>query len=638
MNFFQHQEKARRNTKLLVGLFTLAVVLIGLSIYMAAQFAFHGAMIKEAANAGEPVPPMTLWNPELFLMVMIGTVGFIGLASLYRTAKLRSGGGSVATMLGGRLVDPGTRDRVERRLVNVVEEMAIASGVPVPEIYIMDNEAGINAFAAGFTPDNAAIAVTRGILDRLNREELQGVIAHEFSHIINGDMRLNIRLIGVLFGILAITVIGRFLLYSGAMSRRSRDNTIPMLAGITLLVVGYIGVFIGRLIQSAVSRQREFLADSSAVQFTRNPNGIAGALKKIAGYDAGSYLKSPESTEVGHLLFGAGEKVRFMAAMRSTHPPIEERIRRIDPSFKPEEPAEQSSDIVPDSASPLTAGFGGTTVHANADSVVDRVGNVGERELALSARLVSSLPEDLHTALETTQSATQVVYALLLDRDEAERTKQLEILKGMCGDETATGSGEFFRQVADYDQQARLPLADLAMPALRKMAPEDAGTFLVVVDALVAADGKVTLFEFALQWLLTHRLRRKGRGRVIYKSMERVAWNVAQLVASLARAGNPGDREAMAHAFQEGMAKVKTRKSGAILHAFQDDRLGSLTDVGQALDRLSLSSYRIRERVIDAAAHCVLADQVVTTEEAELLRLVAISLDCPVPPFVADQM
>lgn len=639
MNFFQRQEKARRNTKLLVGLFTLAVALIGLSIYLAAQFALHGAALKEAADAGEAVPPMTWWNPELFVMVMVGTVGFIGLASLYRTAKLRSGGGSVARMLGGRLVEPGTRDAVERRLVNVIEEMAIASGLPVPEIYIMDKEPGINAFAAGFTPDNAAIAVTRGILDRLNREQLQGVIAHEYSHILNGDMRLNIRLIGVLFGILAIAVIGRILLYSGALSRRSKDNAVPMLIGFTLLVVGYIGVFIGRLIQSAVSRQREFLADSSAVQYTRNPNGIAGALKRIAGYESGSYLQSPESTEVGHLLFGAGEKISFMAGMLATHPPIEERIRRIDPAFKAEEQAgRESAGMAPEVASPMTAGFGGTMVHADADSVVDRVGNVGERELALGGRLVSSLPPDLHAALESPPDARQIVYALLLDRDEAERAKQFDILKGMGGEESVAGSERAFRQVVDYDHQARLPLADLAMPALKRLSPEDSSSFLATVDALVAADGKVTLFEFALRWLLNHRLRRKGRGRVIYKSMERVAWNVAHLIAGLARAGKPGDREALSQAFQGGMTRIPTRKSGAILHAFQNDQLGSLTDVGEALDRLSLASYPIRERVIDAAAHCALADEVVTIEEAELLRLVAVSLDCPIPPFLADQM
>lgn len=638
MNFFQHQDKARRNTKLLVVLFTVAVFLIGLSIYLATQFALNGAAMKAAAEAGDPVPHLSLWDPETFLWVMVGTVGFIGLASLYRTAKLREGGGAVARMLGGRLVELGTRDRLERRLVNVVEEMAIAAGVPVPEIYILDKEKGINAFAAGFTPDNAAVAVTRGTLEILKRDELQGVIAHEFSHILNGDMRLNIRLIGVLFGILAIAVIGRLIMYSSHFSRR-KEGAAPLIIGLVLLIVGYIGVFVGRLIQSAVSRQREFLADSSAVQYTRNPAGISGALKRIAGYESGSYLESPESTEVGHLLFGAGEKVSFMSGLMATHPPIDERIRRLDPSFQPELAEMAKEGPAQAAAAPgLAKGFGGGTVRADPDTVVDRVGVLDEEQLALGASWMSDLPADLHQALESTDGARFLVFALLLDPDEAERARQMEILVSKGGEADANGAAQRYLDVQAFDPSARLPLADLAMPALRRLPRNEAGAFLGMVDALVAADGKVTLFEFALRWLLNHRLRRKGRGRVIYKSMEKVAWNVAHLLAGLASAGHPDDEAAREQAFTLGMKAVPTRQSGAIEHAFGDGSLGSMSDVGLALDRLSLASFKVRERAIDAAAHCALADGVVTVGEAELLRLVAVSLDCPLPPFVTDHV
>jgi len=638
MNFFQHQDKARRNTKLLVGLFTLAVFLIGLSIYLATQFALNGAAMKAAAEAGDTVPNLSLWDPETFLWVMVGTVGFIGLASLYRTAKLREGGGAVARMLGGRLVELGTKDRLERRLVNVVEEMAIASGVPVPEIYILDKEKGINAFAAGFTPDNAAVAVTRGTLEILKRDELQGVIAHEFSHILNGDMRLNIRLIGVLFGILAIAVIGRLIMYSSHFSRR-KEGAAPLVIGLVLLIVGYIGVFVGRMIQSAVSRQREFLADSSAVQYTRNPHGISGALKRIGGYEAGSYLESPETAEVGHLLFGAGEKVSFLSGLMATHPPIEERIQRLDPAFHPELAEKAEGSPVPGAAAPgRVKGFGGGTVHADPGSVVDRVGVLDQEQLALGAGLMADLPDDLHQALESTDGARYLVFALLLDLDEGERAKQLEILLSKGGESDAGGAAQRYLDVQAFDRSARLPIADLAMPALRRLPRNEAGAFLGMVDALVTADGKVTLFEFALRWLLNHRLRRKGRGRVIYKSMEKVAWNVAHLLAGLARAGNPADDAAMESAFTLGMKAVPTRQGGAIEHAFGDRALGSMADVGLALDRLSLASFKVRERVIDAAAHCALADGVVTVEEAELLRLVAVSLDCPLPPFVTDHV
>ncbi|NOZ01505.1 MAG: M48 family metallopeptidase, partial [Deltaproteobacteria bacterium] len=574
--------------------------------------------------------------------VMAVTIGFIGLASLYRTSKLRSGGGAVAKMMGGRLVDPGTRDKLERRLVNVVEEMSIASGVPVPEIYVMDQEKGINAFAAGFTPENAAVAVTRGTLEQLNRDQLQGVLAHEFSHILNGDMRLNIRLIGVLFGILAIAIVGRFLLYSSSFSRRSKDNAVPMLVGITLFAVGYIGVFIGRLIQSAVSRQREFLADSSAVQFTRNPNGIAGALKRIAGYKDGSYLRNPGSTEVGHLLFGQGDKISLMAGLLATHPPLEERIRRIDPSFKPElaERDEEGSlagiEAVP--AAGLAAGFGGARVKARPHTVVDRVGSIGDEELKHGANLVAGVPASLRDALQTAAGARRLIYALLLDADGDERAKQVRILQDMGGKGDADGALALFDEMSGLDRALRLPLADLAMPALRLVSKEEAKGALAVVDALVTADGKVTLFEFALRWMLSHRLRGKGRGRVVYTRLSKVAGNITHLLAGMARAGNPDDPSAASQAFKAGLGRVGIRDTASVERSFEQGGLGSLEQVGQAMDRLSLASYGIKEKVIDAAAHCALADQVVTLDEAELLRLVAISLDCPLPPFVAGQM
>mgnify|MGYP001017651503 FL=1 len=321
-SFFEHQEKARRNSRLLVFLFALAVLGIAAAIYLAVMGALGMSECRE-----NPACRFTWWDPVFFLYVFGGTLGFVGLASGYRILSLKSGGGSVAEMMGGRQVDPGTRDPLERRLVNVVEEMAIASGVPVPAIYVMDGEPGINAFAAGFSPNDAAVAVTRGTLETLDRDKLQGVIAHEFSHILNGDMRMNIRLIGVLFGILAIAVIGRIILsFAGRTRGSKKDNgaAAVALAGLVLMIVGYIGLFVGRIIQAAVSRQREFLADASAVQFTRNPLGISGALKTIAGWEAGSRLAAPKTVEVGHLLFGEGQP-SWLGGLLATHPPLEER-------------------------------------------------------------------------------------------------------------------------------------------------------------------------------------------------------------------------------------------------------------------------------------------------------------------------
>ncbi|MGQ9592640.1 MAG: M48 family metallopeptidase, partial [Planctomycetota bacterium] len=338
MNFFEHQERARKKTQLLVFLFALAVVGIGLGIYLTLLLVLGLARPEAEWTAGAPVvrsQPVSLWQPQLFFWSLGGTAAFVGLVSLFRTATLKQGGGVVARMLGGRLVSRDTRDLAEKRLLNIVDEMAIASGIPVPEVYVLDGESGINAFAAGFSTDQAAVAVTRGTLETLDRDELQGVIAHEFSHILNGDMRLNIRLIGILFGILAIAVTGRFILRStaGRSSRRGKGSGAIVLLGLALMLIGYIGVVVGRMIQAAVSRQREFLADASAVQFTRNPHGIGGALLKIAQHLYGSALESPRAAEVSHLLFGEGSRPSFLASVFATHPPLEERVRRIDPSL-----------------------------------------------------------------------------------------------------------------------------------------------------------------------------------------------------------------------------------------------------------------------------------------------------------------
>jgi Zn-dependent protease with chaperone function len=319
MDFFEAQDSARTRTRTLVVLFVAAVAAIIVTVYL---------LIHATVGPG----PAGRLDPLLLAAVATGTILLVAGGSTARTMQLRQGGGRVAELLGGRLVQSNTIDEHERRLVNVVEEMAIASGTPVPAIYVLDDERGINAFAAGYTFDDAAVAVTRGTLENLTRTELQGVIAHEFSHILNGDMRLNIRLIGLLYGILLLAIIGRGMLYAGRGGRRGRsggDGKVALI-GIGLVAVGYIGVFFGRLIQAAVSRQREYLADAAAVQFTRAPEGIAGALKKIGEAAGGSRIENHHAAEASHLFFANGVSRGFTALM-ATHPPLTDRIRRIDP-------------------------------------------------------------------------------------------------------------------------------------------------------------------------------------------------------------------------------------------------------------------------------------------------------------------
>ena len=340
MDYFQSQDFAKRRTGLLVFYFAVAVILIILSVYLAIACVLRLAgSEKETAAVSTPAD---LWDPQLLGVVALGTSALIGGGSLYKMAALSGGGHTVADLLGGRLLHPDSTDPDERRLLNVVEEMAIASGLPVPPVYLLENEMGINAFAAGHTPGDAVVAVTSGTLRRLSRDELQGVIGHEFSHILNGDMRLNTRLIGMLFGILVIGIVGWIMFRSSFGVRlgarddnddRKGFNPIPLI-GLALYVIGYVGVFFGNLIKAAVSRQREFLADASAVQFTRNPDGLAGALKKIGALAEGSQIQDAHAEEASHLFFGeaVGGLNNFFGLLAS-HPPLVERIRRIDPSF-----------------------------------------------------------------------------------------------------------------------------------------------------------------------------------------------------------------------------------------------------------------------------------------------------------------
>ncbi|MFQ5793071.1 MAG: M48 family metallopeptidase [Acidobacteriota bacterium] len=341
MDFFDHQDRAHRNTRWLVFYFVCAVILIICSVYVAVSAALFG--FRERLHAGAAFAP---WDLDRFLWIATATLTIVAVGSLYKIYALSEGGEAVARWLGGRPIDPNTQVLKERQLLNVVEEMAISSGVPVPSVFLLE-ESGINAFAAGFAPADAVIGVTRGAMELLSRDELQGVMAHEFSHILNGDMRLNLRLMGVLNGILVIAVVGYMILRGGRFSSRRRDGgTAIVLLGVALLVIGWVGVFFGKLIKAAVSRQREFLADASAVQFTRNPDGIAGALKKIGGLVHGSRIDNARAEEASHFFFSDGayrslgqkpppSRLQFMA----THPPLTDRIRRIDPSFDGKYPA-----------------------------------------------------------------------------------------------------------------------------------------------------------------------------------------------------------------------------------------------------------------------------------------------------------
>src|SRR6516165_5966397 len=319
-NFFQQQDSARRKTFQLVVYFVLAISILIALVY--------GLLLA--------LEPVSWWQPELLLLAALGVGLVVGGASAFKVAQLASGGQAVALMMGGEEVPGTTTDARQKRLLNVVEEMALAAGVPVPPVYVLE-ERGINAFAAGYGTGDAVVAVSQGCLDYLTRDELQGVLGHEFSHILNGDVRLNLRIMVLIFGIMALSTIGFIILRTaplrGSSSDKKDSGAAFMLLGLGLYILGMGGAFFGWLIQAAVSRQREFLADASAVQFTRNPDGIAGALKKIGGLALGSRIANPRANEVSHLFLSDAFMGARFTDLLATHPPLAERIRRLDPMF-----------------------------------------------------------------------------------------------------------------------------------------------------------------------------------------------------------------------------------------------------------------------------------------------------------------
>jgi Zn-dependent protease with chaperone function len=487
VDFFERQDKARHHTTLLVVYFVVAVALLIGAVYLVVFLIFGGIDLKNAADETATVP----WShAKMFLATAAGTIGVISAGSFFKTLSLARGGRAVAELLDGRLVNSNSTDAHERKLLNVVEEMAIASGVPVPQVYVMDGEAGINAFAAGHSASDAAISVTHGAMTLLTRDELQGVIAHEYSHLLNGDMKLNLRLMGLVFGILCLTVIGRILI------RARGKNAWPfLLLGLALIIIGFVGVLFGRLIQAAVSRQREFLADASAVQFTRNPLGLAGALKKIGGATGGSELQSHRAEEVSHFFFANGLKSEFFGF--ATHPPLEERIKALDPSFDgkfprvvlPDTPAEAApplpgvSPLVQPPPPPLPTAkppplpmvrpppLPVTPTAVPQQTIIADIGRPRTEHLQYAVDLHQAVPPSIQTAARDPLGAHALVCAFLLAEDAVAREKQLEELGRRTSDAVRQETLRIWPAVQGIPPHARIPLVDLALPALRRLSP-----------------------------------------------------------------------------------------------------------------------------------------------------------------------
>lgn len=622
-------------------MFLLAVTLIVLAVTLVVAFILRMYMDPYGPQSVINGGSFAAWiveNGTLLAGVAALTALFISLASLYRTATLSRGGGQVARMLGATEVTGEGSDPLRQRLLNVVEEMAIASGIPVPEIFVLEEEQGINAFAAGLTPADAAIAVTRGALEKLSRAELQGVVAHEFSHILNGDMRLNQRLMGLSFGILILALMGRWLLYSMHFTRRSRSGGgLAAAAGVGLafLLIGYIGLFFGRLIKAGVSRQREMLADASAVQFTRDSSALASALKKIGGFT--SKLTARNSEEIAHMLFSRGSHA--FRGWFATHPPLDERIQALDPSFTPGDytKVDATFSVAADSGSAALvhslASGSGTVSEAN---ILATAGQSAPHEVAKDLRL--AIPDELYHAAHSRESSLLLILALAIGDEERIRVRQDSLLEQQLGSARNALCGKLRNELENLDDKLKLPLLELAMPALKQRPAEQLEFLSTLLKRLTDINTNERLFDYVLLRLLESYLwDLPNSGMKPPKARRSLSPNTAlvALLRCVAAYGHDNSTAALA-AFRSGIASINKRKSRVPEPRFEplaDAR--NLGDLDGALARLAVLKPRVRARVLAAVLACIRHDHHITLAEHELFRAIAATLGCPVPPAAA---
>ncbi|WP_397473084.1 M48 family metallopeptidase [Pusillimonas sp.] len=656
MNFFEQQERAKHNTSKLVVLMCLAVIsLVAISsVAVAAILALLNQRDPNAAVTAESwvTQTITLLDWQLVGAIAVLVIAVVAAGSLFKHFQLRSGGKAVAESLNGRPIDPATANLEEQKVLNVVEEMAIASGIPVPPVYVLEDE-GINAFAAGHTPQDAVIGVTRGCIRLLTRDELQGVVAHEFSHIFHGDMRLNTKLVATLNGILLIGLVGYILLRSAPFRRSSgsKDNSalIMLAIGIVLVVVGFAGTFFGNLIKSAVSRQREFLADASSVQFTRNPAGIANALKKIGGSQAGSQVDAANASEYSHMFFSRAIRGAFSTFM-ATHPPLEQRIRRVQPEWdgsfispQPEAAPEPTHDADRSSAAlgVLHAATAATLAHdrtsrqttllpANASQdAIEAIGRPGARHVAYAQQTIASLDPELREAAHDIYSARALIYGMLLDTSEPVRSSQLAALEQTAEPDAYRYVIKLAAKLAALDPRSRLPLVSLALPALKQLSSAQYNTFKSCLGKLIMADKQISLMEWALYRIVVHNIE-PPPPRLHKSTLNNSRQQCQVLLSALVHAGHTGDDQARA-AFDTAASCLPIKG----LELLPRDAV-SATALEPAVIHLNELPPSDKRPLMQALARAVEHDGFVTITQAELLRAIADSLNCPLPPLLAD--
>ena len=634
MNFFQAQERARVASRWLVVWFILAVMGVVTALYALAVIAkswiASGEYLHDGSLATNP------WlDPSLATSIAPLAGGVIMIGSLYKLARLSGGGAVVARDLGGRQVDPATTDLLERRLLNVVEEMAIASGLPAPEAWVMDGESGINAFAAGTDPANAVIGVTRGCLERLNRDELQGVVAHEFSHILNGDMKLNMRLTGWVFGLVMIAMIGRMLLQALrhvrlSSDRNSKGNGVILfiaIVGAAVWAIGSIGTLFARLMQAAISRQREYLADASAVQFTRNPPGIAGALKKIGGFGRQGTLASSGAAEARHMFFAASDLLKLGFA---THPPLEKRIRALEPQWDGKFLDAPRQAPPPREQQEAAASFIGGSGSNRKNIAADELAEPKLPDLQAAAAIRSGL-QRANARFRSKDEAKTLLYGLLLAQNAGTHDRAPTLLREAAGEETAAAAVDWQQRLSGLSLAEKIALVDLSLSWLRRMSEHEARGFLRLTRGLIEADGSMCLFEFMLERVLDRHvavaLGLRPVPRMQFRALAELGHEAAILLGAFG--GQSGDAAAL------DAAAVEFREHTGLELERIEPAACTLDEVSAALGRFEASTPLVKIRMLRLCSLAAMSDGVLRDEEAQLLRAAADAIGAPLPPLAA---
>ncbi len=652
MNFFEAQDSARRSTTLLILLFVLAIVFLlvlsNLLVFELLYFVKYGELTLSLSQL------KFVFDGSLSLVLSAAILLFILLGSLYKRVQLSSGGSVIAQHLGGVIIPRSSTDPLHKKILNVVEEMAIASGSPVPQVYLL-NEPGINAFAAGWKTTSAVIGITQGALERLNRDELQGVIAHEFSHIFNGDMRLNIRLIAILHGVLMIGMLGGMILRSLRYVRTSRNNkgggqAVLIILGIggALAVVGYSGTFFGKLIKSLSSRQLEYLADASAVQFTRSKEGIANNIKKIGGAVPGSVIQAASVDEYSHAYFAKGESGVLSFFSFSTHPPLKQRILRIDPAWDGKYTLDEKTDFsesvenkkdgsehLRTKVATAVMSSGGFALN-DAMNALDNIGDVSKEQVDAASLWRQQMPDAVLAQAENPYGAQALILAMLLDKKADIANKQYAVLNKTVGKSHAETVRQLRHDIDKLSPGQTLPLIDLTLPTLREMTVEQYQRFKHCLEQLIKADKKVDLREWIIQRMVLQHLdeqygrRKKPIAKYFVLGSAKPA---AELMLSLLASLEHRDQVLAKQAFD---AARHSAGIGALRFLAKDAI--SLEGLNAAMDELAFLKPPLKKRFLQACVNCISHDGKVTIQAYELTRAIASCLDCPMPPVLINQV